>query len=84
MTARYDSFLLRCWRRESEHRIEVAHLQSGGWTRIATLTAAAEWIDDRCTPPDGNAAIAGAPTIGEEVQSNETTSIEEFPRHELR
>lgn len=47
---RYDSFLLRRWQRESESRIEVSHLQSGGHIRLATLSAVTAWIDAQCAP----------------------------------
>jgi hypothetical protein len=68
---RYDSFLLRFWRRDDEQRIEVAHLQSGERTRIATLAAATDWIGVRCdgTTEGGTAAVPSA--TGEEEQTGE-------------
>ena len=49
---RYASFVLRCWRLETdEHRIEVEHVQSGARTRVQSLAEAMDWIDGNCPSP---------------------------------
>ena len=48
MARSYCAFLLRCWRLDDgAQRIEVAHIQSGERTVLASLTAALAWIDAR-------------------------------------
>ena len=44
MSRSYGSFLLRCWQRDDEQRIEIEHIQSHERTRVATVAAAVEWI----------------------------------------
>jgi len=49
MARLYCSFLVRCWRvGGDERRIEVQHIQCGCRTRVASLVAAADWIDTHC------------------------------------
>ena len=48
MARQYGSFLLRCWRLENgARRIKIEHIQSGEWTQVPTLAAAAAWLGDR-------------------------------------
>ena len=47
MASMYGAFLLRCWRLNGGvERIEVAHIQSGERTRVASVAAALDWIRD--------------------------------------
>lgn len=46
MSATYSSFLLRCWARDGQLRIEAEHVQSGRQTRESTLAAVANWIEN--------------------------------------
>jgi hypothetical protein len=44
--------VVRCWHlANNEHRIDVEHLQSGARIRVATLEAAAAWMDAECGAP---------------------------------
>ena len=45
----YSSFLVRCWFSEDALRgdkpvLQIEHIQSGGQTRVTSLTEAEEWI----------------------------------------
>jgi hypothetical protein len=45
----YSSFLVRCWFTEDalggdRPVLQIEHIQSGGHTRVASLTEAEEWI----------------------------------------
>jgi hypothetical protein len=71
MARRYDSFVLRCWRRDGERRVEVEHLQSGGRIRAATLAAAVGWIGARCGDPDDRGATPRPIGAREEVRTGE-------------
>ena len=71
MARRYDSFVLRCWRRDDERRIEVEHLQSGGRIHNATLAAAVGWIGARCDALDDRAATTRPLGASEEVGTSE-------------
>jgi hypothetical protein len=58
----YSSFLIRCWLIEDAQHTEkkiigVEHIQSGGQTRVATLTEAEEWMFEACrnTPSEAKA-----------------------------
>lgn len=61
---RYSSFLVRFWRTESERRIEVEHIQSGGRLTVASLAGAIAWMSslvsapERTTDPAGPDALA--------------------------
>ncbi|MDQ3755255.1 MAG: hypothetical protein M3371_11055 [Acidobacteriota bacterium] len=49
----YSSFLIRCWLIEDTQQgekkvIDVEHIQSGGHTRVASLTEAEEWMFEAC------------------------------------
>jgi hypothetical protein len=67
---RYASFVLRCWRLESDElRIDVEHVQSGARTRVRSLAAAVAWMDGRRDAPvdlpaAGSAALAPAGDSG--------------------
>ena len=63
----YSSFLIRCWLiHEPAHDerpiIDVEHIQTGGRTRVASLTEAERWMLDACRTarPAGGAAQAAA------------------------
>lgn len=80
---RYDSFLLRYWRRGNEQRIEVAHLQSGERTRTATLVAATDWIGARSDEMSEGGASTGPPATDKEVQVGKMSLIDEEPSRKI-
>lgn len=46
MAPRYTSFLLRCWRIDSDaQRFKVEHIQSGQRMQSATLSGVTAWIE---------------------------------------
>jgi hypothetical protein len=45
MSAIYSSFLLRCWARDGQLRIDAEHVQSGQQTLELTLAAVVNWIE---------------------------------------
>lgn len=44
---RYGSFLVRLWRRDSEPRVVVQHIQSGATLRGSSLAVAMAWMSAR-------------------------------------
>ncbi|NOK64395.1 MAG: hypothetical protein GFH23_1086812n31 [Chloroflexi bacterium AL-N1] len=49
MTRRYNSFLVRCWQRDSEGwHIDITHTQSGQRKQYSTWSPIADWMIDRC------------------------------------
>ena len=63
----YSSFLIRCWLIHEPAQgerpiIDVEHIQTGGRTRVASLTEAERWMLDACRTarPAGDAAQAAA------------------------
>ena len=46
MSAIYSSFLLRCWARDGQLRIDAEHVQSGQQTLESTLAAVVNWIEN--------------------------------------
>ena len=45
MARQYCAFLVRCWRlADGDRRLAVAHVQSGGSARVASLAAALDWM----------------------------------------
>ena len=62
MVKRYASFVVRCWRLESdENRIEVEHVQSGAHARVQSLAEAMAWIDGCCPSPAAPAEVEAPP-----------------------
>lgn len=57
---RYGSFLVRVWRRDSEPRVVVQHIQSGATLRGSSLAVAMAWM---------NAQAATAQRDGEDQRS---------------
>lgn len=48
----YSSFLIRCWGLSNgKRRIKVQHVQSGEWTRTASLSEAVSWMELHCAAP---------------------------------
>jgi hypothetical protein len=45
MSVMYSSFLLRCWARDGQLRIDAEHVQSGAQTLESTLAAVVNWIE---------------------------------------
>lgn len=45
MSARYSSFILRCWTRDGQRRIDVEHVQSGQQTLESSMGAVVNWLD---------------------------------------
>jgi hypothetical protein len=54
----YGSFLVRCWRMETEERFEIQHIQSGDRVVLPSLADIGEWIrshaSDAASAPDGS------------------------------
>lgn len=60
---RYSSFLLRFWRQNSERRIEVEHIQSGGKLSASSLAAAIAWMSSLASAPAATADPAGLAAV---------------------
>jgi len=63
MPRNYASFLIRCWRLESqEERIKVEHIQSGEATQLDSLEELIAWIEERRKqPPEDKPATQDQP-----------------------
>jgi hypothetical protein len=56
---RYTSFLLRYWSLgDGQRRIQIEQVQSGAGTRVATLAAALEWIEQCCGETSDTALLS--------------------------
>lgn len=65
MARQYCAFLVRCWRLvDGDGRFTVAHVQSGGSARVASLAAALDWLAAHLPGDDAAGGAPGAPEGG--------------------
>jgi hypothetical protein len=77
MSTTYCSFLLRCWARDGQLRIDVEHVQSGQQTRESSLAAVVNWIEKISDDlDDGRMESQASHTIvGDGNETHETQDI---------